>query len=69
MQPIEQRLGIERLEMARPARHEQKDDRFRLRRPMRCARLSAKPFVVKHGGERERADAAAGGLEEGAAIS
>ena len=70
VQAVEQRLGIERLQMARAAGHEEEDDGLGLGGATGRAgfeRIGADAFVVQHGRERKAADAATGGLEEGTA--
>jgi len=70
---VEQRLRIERFEVARPARHVEENDRLRLRiRQMRRARGQriapcADLLVVQQREERKAAEAAEGGAEEVAA--
>ena len=70
---VEQRLGVERLQVARPAGHEQEDDRLRLGREVRrlrgerVGRAGAGLLLLEHRGEREPAEAAEGVADELAA--
>ena len=67
---IEQRLGIERFEVARPAGHEQEDHGRRLGGKVRrfgCERVNdgrAGLLVVQERGQREPAEAAEGVADE-----
>ena len=72
---VEQRLGVERFEMARPARHEQEDDRLGLGRQMRrpwpradsSAPAAGAASFVQQRRQRQAAEAAEGIAEELAA--
>jgi hypothetical protein len=69
---IQQRLGIERVDVRRAAFHEQKDDPLGPRRQMRrfgCERILLGRFAClsEQGGERQRAEADRGAGEELAA--
>src|SRR5262245_25244255 len=60
---IEERLGIEGVDVARAPRHEQEDDRLRLCRPRRrlCRQWIGPRLVLRHQrGQRQRAEAAEG---------
>ena len=59
VQLVEQGLGIERFDVARPARHEQEDHRLGFGRILRGLRGQRVPRgCLKHRGERQRAEAA-----------
>ena len=66
VQPLQLRLGVERLDVARPAGHEQEDDALGLGGVMAGARrqragfLGEQAIVGQQRGERDGADAAAG---------
>ena len=73
---VQQRLGVERLQVARSAGHEQEDDRLRLGlacaaawEPADCNGAARSIFLLQHGAERQRAEAAEGVAEKLAAIA